>query len=220
MKTKIPKKLLVVTSVLFLCGGFFSTAGEQSIQQVYQDAIRAFNGGDMVSAKAGLERVVRADPRHSTARAYLARAEYQLKQSKNSGPSAMQRDLTTLIVPSVDFNDATLGSVIEFLPIKAAELSGDKIQPSIIFRGDKTFLEQKKVTLKLSNMPMSEILRYVGEMTQVRFKYEQYAIVAMPLSDIPVASAGPETTTPERESSRPPLGSDPFGGKVGIDPFK
>lgn len=212
MKMKIPDKIILLAGALFLWSSF-PAAAEATVQQVYEDAIRAYHSGDLVSAKAGLERVVRADPRFSTARAQLAVITHKLKEREASGATAMQRDLESVIVPSIDFNDATLGSVIEFIPQKTAELTDKKIQPSIVFRGDPALLTQKKVTLKLTNMPMSEVLRYVGELTGIEFKFEKYAIVASPRGSKPAAAANPKA--PEKNA-----GKAPFGDKPAANPFK
>ena len=146
----------------------------------------------MELAKAGLERVLSSDPRHTTARAYLSRINYQLKAGADKGVNSLESKAAALILPTIEFQDATLGSVIEFLPKKAAELTEKKFEPSIIFKGPAEELERKKVTLRLVNIPMSEVLRYVGELTEVKFVYEKHAIVATPQRDLPVVAPEPE----------------------------
>jgi hypothetical protein len=215
MKTKIPGiAMLFVGALLFIGGAPLGRA--QSTQEMFEEAKKAYYRGDLELAKAGLEAVISIDPRHTTARAYLGRIQHQIKEQGAKGGNNLEAQMTALIIPSIDFKEATLGSIIEFLPAKAAELTEKKFEPSIIFKGDPEELERKKVTLKLTNVPMSEVLRYVGDLTEVKFVYDKYAVVATPVRDVP-AVAEPEK---KEETSVTKGGTDPFGGKTTPDPFR
>lgn len=215
MKTKTPGiAALLIGTLLLVCGASMGWA--QSTQEMFEEAKKAYYRGDLELARAGLERVVSIDPRHSTARAYLGRIQHQIKEQGNKGGNSLEAQMAAVIIPSIDFKEATLGSIIEFLPAKAAELTEKKFEPSIIFKGDPEELERKKVTLKLSNVPMTEVLRYVGELTEVKFVYEKYAVMATPKRDLPVA-ADPVASEKPSDSK----GSvDPFGQKAPADPFR
>lgn len=220
MKMKIPGYILILASAFLFVSvpaGGLAAEQKQTLQQVFESAKEAYYRGDYESAKAGFTRVLQADPRHSYSRAYLAQIMQKTKNPGPTGAAVLEGRMAGVIAPSIDFQEATLGSVIEFIPEKTAELTKKEFTPSIIYKGAPEELTQKKVTLRLSNVPMSEVLRYVGELTQIQFKYEQYAIVAMPLRDVPVvevkeAKQGSSTTTTK--------GKDPFGGEPAKDPFK
>ena len=53
--------------------------------------------------------------------------------------------------------------------------------------------EQKSqtITLSLSNVPFTEALRYLGDVANVSFAYEKFAIVVKPQTAAPTASTLP-----------------------------
>ncbi|MFV1994247.1 MAG: hypothetical protein ACC661_02330, partial [Verrucomicrobiales bacterium] len=172
-----------------LAGGVFAIAAiaataapaAETVQQVYQDALRAYMRGDLDVAEAGLQRVVAADPRHTAARQYLDRIRYQRKTMAQTNPGMLiQRKMEAVIAPLIDFEGASLESVLEFIAAKTEELTEKNFRPNFIFKGPSGELRRKTVTMKVSNMPMSEVLRYIGDSTEIQFTYEAHAIVVTP----------------------------------------
>jgi len=87
-------------------------------------------------------------------------------------------DLEDTKIPQLDVTDATLDSVMEFLTHKLEAASGGAIH--LPFVADPALKLSTPVTLHVRNMPMTEVLRYVGELGRADFEIEQYAIVARP----------------------------------------
>ena len=107
---------------------------------------------------------------------------------RTSNSDALQK----IILPKVDFEETTLAEAVNFLRGRSREYDPRPGKPgvNILIRspntvaaeagsaGDKVISE-----LRLTNVPLGEALRYLAEMTQMRVKIEQFAVVLVPLSD-------------------------------------
>jgi hypothetical protein len=82
--------------------------------------------------------------------------------------------LQSLMILSVEFKDASLGSAVEYLRRKAVVASGDKIQPYFVVQPGIDV--SVPVTLNLTNIPFTEALRYCGDLVGGEFVVERYAI--------------------------------------------
>jgi hypothetical protein len=180
-----PLFLTFVAAVVFAGGAF----GE-SAQQLLTAAQVAYQKGDYEAAKRDFEMVLRIDPRNTTANGFMRLINAQ--QAKDGGGAATEKALAQLIVPQIQFKDATLGSALEFMKKKAAELSGGKqavnfvVQPGIDQTGTV-------VTVNLTNIPFTEALRYVGELANITFQYQKYAIVVKPRGAVATNAPAPST---------------------------
>ena len=170
-----------------------------TVQQVYEQAQKDLAEGRIQQAQQGFALVLEHSPNFIYARKGLADCAAALKNPAPKQDPLSQ--LSTLIVPSIEFDNATLGTVIEYVSQKAEELSGGKITPNFVFRGTAEEKEKLTVSMKLRNTPLSEVLRYAGQVTGARFANEQYAIVCLP----PSASAG----TPEPAVQQSANGTTP-----------
>lgn len=166
-------KLLPILLALACTGAALA----EDMQKILTEAQIAFQKGDMVTAKRNFELVNRMDPRNPTAIGYLKTIAAQAKT--DSAAVAVEKSLATLIIPEIQFKEATFGSALEFVRKKCTEVSGGKqtvnfvVQPGI----DQ---EATTVTLALRNIPLTEALRYMGELANVSFEYQKYAVVVRP----------------------------------------
>jgi general secretion pathway protein D len=101
------------------------------------------------------------------------------EKNKPAG-SSIQKQLEKLIVPKVEFKEATLGSVLDFLKQTAAKASEGKTAVNFVVQLPDEQVKTKTVTLSLTNVPMSEVLRYLGGLADIDFAYEKYAILVKP----------------------------------------
>ena len=161
---------------LLLC--FAASALPLAAQQssLLSQAQKAYLAGDIATAKPLFEQVLADDPKNVAARNYLkaiAAAEAQ------AGPGAkMEKQYRELILPKVEFKDATLDSVLEALRQLASKASGGKIEPNFVVQPGVNV--SSPVTLSLSNIPFLEALRYVGELVKADFVVDRYAIMVKP----------------------------------------
>lgn len=85
----------------------------------------------------------------------------------------------TIILPTVQFQDATLTEAVEFLRIKSRELDPGKKGLNILVKpgGDPT----ASITMQFKNVPASEALRYVAELAGCTLTVEGDGFVITPL---------------------------------------
>lgn len=155
-----------------------SLAAPGNLQQVFNTAKAAYEAGRYEEAAAGFRKVLKYQPSYVYARKYLTQTEVQMKKGKVA--VSLEGKLAKLNVPSVEFDNASLGTVMAYLTQKSTEISDGKVVANFIYKGSNEDKESKMVTLKLGNVPMTEVIRYVGQLTGTKFKYEEYAVVGIP----------------------------------------
>ena len=166
---KIPLTLLLA-STLFTG----AIQAQNSAAKEYSEAQRAYLGGDTATAKTKFQELLSVDPSNVGAKNYLRMIVMAEKKDKKG---ALSGQLATLMVPKVSFKEASFASVLEFLKTKAAELSANKVAPSFVLQLPPDFAKQTPITLELSNVPFTEVLRYLGDLTSTKFQIQEFAIV-------------------------------------------
>ncbi|HSJ02490.1 MAG TPA: hypothetical protein VK956_08560 [Verrucomicrobium sp.] len=93
-----------------------------------------------------------------------------------------------IILPSVQFNGASLGDALEFMRTKSREhdnLNTDPGSKGIPLREQTgSSPNTAKITLDLKDVPYIEALRYITELAGMKYKIEPDGIVVMPLQDV------------------------------------
>lgn len=85
----------------------------------------------------------------------------------------------SIVLPKVDFREATIDEAVEFLRHKARDLDPEKIGINIILNAPEA--REQRVTVALSNVPLSEALRYVTGLCNLKLSVEDFAIVIEPI---------------------------------------
>jgi general secretion pathway protein D len=105
------------------------------------------------------------------------------------GTSAINRKLDDLILPTVNFSDATIREALNQLKRLAAAADKDEADPNrkgvnIVLKLSK---EQEESTLPLSltlsDIPLREAIRYVASAANLKVKVDPYSVVVVPLSE-------------------------------------
>ncbi|OYW76243.1 MAG: hypothetical protein B7Z37_09705 [Verrucomicrobia bacterium 12-59-8] len=95
--------------------------------------------------------------------------------------------MNKIIIPTVQLQDATIEEAIEYLRVKSRDLdtftdaSGTKGVSMILRTGNTP--SNARITLDLKDVPLSEALRYVTELAQMKYKVETHAVLVVPLSE-------------------------------------
>jgi len=183
---KVLPKFVPLFCSLLLTG----MAHAETAQQLLTAAQLAYQKNDYAAAKRDFEMVLRIDPRNATAIGFLK--TIQAHQAKDSGGAAVQKELAQVIIPKIELKEATLGSSLDFLKKKVAELSNGK--QSVNFVVQPGVDPMTRCTLSLTNVPLTEAVRYLGELANVSFQYQKYAIVVRP--NVAVATNAPAGAAP------------------------
>ncbi len=172
-----------LTSIVLAVGAF-----AESTQELLTVAQTAYMRGDIETAKKNFQAVYKADPKNQVAIGFLRKIA--VDESKKPAPNTTQKQLEKLMLPKVDFREASLGSVLDFLKQQAPKNSDGKVVVNFVMQLPE---EQKAqtVTLALANVPFSEVLRYLGELAKLDFVYDKYAIVVKPRGGAATAEAAP-----------------------------
>lgn len=173
--------------VPLLCFAAFTLPVTAQTSALLTQAQRAYVNGDMAIAKPLFQKILAADPQNVTARNFLK--AIAVAESQIAPGVSMEKQLQRLILPKVDFSNATFDSTLNALRQQASKASGGKIEPNFVVQPSVN--ASTPVTLHLSNIPFSEVLRYMGELVKVDFVVDRYAISVRPKAAATVPSPAP-----------------------------
>jgi len=100
-----------------------------------------------------------------------------------SNEFAIQEKLRTIIIPQVDFVDASIQDAIRFLTAKTRELDPEGTGVSFLLKNEQVLEQSARFSLSLNNIPADEVLRYATNLAGVKSKIEEFAVFIVPLSD-------------------------------------
>ena len=132
------------------------------------------------------------------------------------GTQSINRKLDDIIIPRLNFTDATVREAIEYLRDVSAQQDRDPMDASdrgvnIVLKLDSAAASQT-ITIDLANIPLREALDYITRLSNLKIKVEPYAVLIVPLSE-------PTDTLITKEYRVPPgfITSLPGGGgDVGV----
>ena len=209
-------------TVSLIASPLVADEGKRTLKQVYEDGVKHYQSADYASALKEFETYLKHQPAHPYARSYAAKCRQKIREGVKP-VQTLEPQLMGLMIPEINFENTELGMAMEFLTQKSEELSNGKVVANFIFKGDESLKSSKTVTLKLRNAPFLDVVRYLGQLTQTRFTYEQFAIVGTPLGGTtttpatPAPATGTTATSPastfDSKTTTPiaPANSDPFG---------
>ncbi|MEK7948965.1 hypothetical protein [Luteolibacter soli] len=127
-------------------------------------------------------------------------ADPSLRPGASDGATYLMAKLRTIVIPKIDFEDASLEEAVDFLRKRSVELDATELDPArkglnIVVRytpvksAPATGKEEPKPeaphikSLHLRNVPLAEALRYVCEATRFRYKVDDYAVTLVNPND-------------------------------------
>lgn len=166
--------LIVLTATVFLTAPRHICA--QTASQVYNQAVETYSRGDKEGSAQQLLQALQIDRNFRPASVLLARIVQEKTQKDVPGFNKKTLDATRI---SVEFNNTPLTGALDFIRAKMAEATNDKVLINFAVNLPPD-LANKKVTLNLQAVPVSEVLRYLGDLAGVKFDRQQYAMVVTP----------------------------------------
>ena len=190
-RDRLIRTALLIVAV-FLLGAHGVRA--QTASQLYAQGVQAYEQGDVAQAKAKLQLTLEVDKNFRPATALLGRIALEQKATAGANPAATVpvKSLARLIVP-VEFKDTTLQTALEYLRQHVDAASGGKTQVNFVLNLPPE-LANKKISLQLDHVPVTEVLRYIGDLAGVSFQVQPYAILVTPAASAPAAAATSSVT--------------------------
>lgn len=90
-------------------------------------------------------------------------------------PGALEEKARRIVVPRMEFVEAPLASVVEFLTFKSRELDSEKKGVNILVHAPKE-AQTAKITLNLRNVPLLEALEYIAQASGLELVAYQHAL--------------------------------------------
>tara|TARA_R110000850_G_scaffold167905_4_gene292925 strand:+ start:5212 stop:5835 length:624 start_codon:yes stop_codon:yes gene_type:complete len=172
-------KLALLLSVLFLALLATPAHSQNNVQSAYEKGVDLYNQQKYTDALVYFSAVLKAKPSYVYARNYSKKCQAAL--ASDQGPkNDIEGQLAKVIVPQINFSEAPIGDVLDYFAARAEELTEGKFVPNFIYKGTPEQRQGTLITLSLKNVPMTEAIRYVGQLSRTQFRYEEHAIVADP----------------------------------------
>jgi len=182
------KVAAVVLGVFSLAAGAPDVSAEDkgSPRDWYQKGREAYYRNDFNTAKAYFSKVIKVAPTHGPTAHYLA--EIAKIEKRSAATDNMQGWAARVVIPSLDVEDAGINDVLTFFRVKAKELTGGRFQPNFIVHGlDQAAGEQRTITLKLTNVPLDQLIKHAANLAGLAVRYEEHAIILAPPGTLPPA---------------------------------
>jgi len=174
---------------------------DPQVQDLIAQGRAAYMKGDLDTAKADFEMVYQMDSRNTVAIGFLQRIKIDQKSKPKYVP--IDRQLATLVIPQIQFREATLGSALDYLKKAADRESAGKIGVNFVVHLPPEQVNTQVVTLNLSNVPFTEALKYLGTVAGLDFVYDKYAIIVKSKADAAATTTATAPTAPTAHTALP-----------------
>jgi general secretion pathway protein D len=102
------------------------------------------------------------------------------------GTQSVNRKLDDIIVPRINFTDATVREAIEYLRQRSVALDTTGIEDergvNIVLKLDPSAASQT-ITIDLANIPLREALDYITRLAGLKIKVEPFAVLIVPINE-------------------------------------
>jgi hypothetical protein len=180
MKTNTTRAKVSVSTAAFLAAFVLMTApvSAEDLNAVFQQGRAAFYRSDYATAHQLLSRVAAANPKHTETNNMLAfiRANHKIDEG------SLKKQYATVVLPKVEMQVVTLAEAIDGLRALSKNASGGKITPNVIIKGEDVM--QRKLSLALSNIPLSEALNYITQLTNTKATYDKHVVILSGTADV------------------------------------
>lgn len=167
---------LILGCFLWIGSGRLILAAEEKeneTQMAFQKGRTLFFEGKMEEARPWLEKVLVANPTHVETQAMLARIQLQAKQVPN-----LADRYAKLIVPRIEFEDVSVKDALTGLRKLAEAASDGKVVPNFVIKDAD--LGDTLISLNLTDVPLTEAIRYISELSHLKVRYEANAVLLVP----------------------------------------
>lgn len=168
------RKLCLTFACAFLA---IAAPAAEDINTVFQQGRTAYYSGNIELARTLLNQVLLANPKHFETRALLA----QINTHYKKGDDSLQKQYSAVTIPKFQVSEVTLAESLEALGILTKNASNGKVTPNFIIKNAD--LNKTPITLNLTNVPLTEAIRYLAEMTKAKATWDKHAVMFSGIAD-------------------------------------
>ncbi|MEZ5384130.1 MAG: hypothetical protein R3F13_01305 [Prosthecobacter sp.] len=184
MKTNMIRAKVSVSTAAFFAAFVLITASvtAEDLNAVFKQGRAAFYRNDYATAYQLLSRVAAANPKHTETNNMLAfiRANHKIDEG------TLKKQYDAVMLPKVDMQDVTLAEAIDGLRVLSKNASGGKVTPNFMIKGAD--LGERKLTLALNNIPLTEALTYITQLTNTKATYDKHVVIITGMADVLTSS--------------------------------
>lgn len=107
-----------------------------------------------------------------------------ISQAQQNSPTAKPVPITQIEIDSVEFQDAELPMVLDFLGSKAREFNGTPANFLLYDPLGELRKRDPKITLSLKNIPLSQVLKYVSDISGTTLQVDRNAALLARKEDL------------------------------------
>ncbi|MFT4547973.1 MAG: hypothetical protein ACI8XO_004668 [Verrucomicrobiales bacterium] len=146
--------------------------------QLYKAAVADYNSNRNLEAEAKFRKVLMKYPEHIQTKRY--RAILKQRMRAEAAVPIPKRRLHKLVIDEINFRDATLAEVMEYVTAQAKTLSKGEVAPGLVIRGGDA-VRDRPLSLNLNSVPIDTLIDATAKLTNTQVVYGQYAITFTPL---------------------------------------
>jgi len=174
------KTMMVISLLVAPCSfGDEMTSKARRVASLYQQGLIAMNQGKGEKAASSFREVLKLHPGHGHARHHLKILPAKLAQVKQE---QRLRKFKTTLIEEIHFHRATLAEALIALEELTVKSTKGDFTPNFLIQDPSGKLQEKVVTLRMNNVPVSAILQYLTQMTHSRVRYDQHATAIKPIA--------------------------------------
>ena len=143
----------------------------------YFEAVAHETAGDPDAAKADYQRALRLNPRHAKARYRLGQLKINYDRIIAEG---QERKIGSVMIPEFNVDEAEFREALRALAIHIEKQTKEEITPNFIIQDPTSTVAERKITLKMKNIPSGEILNYMLQMAKAKAQFDKHAVVITP----------------------------------------
>lgn len=153
------------------------TLSDEQLGEKLAQAIMLGRVGLYAEAEATCREILAQKPDQPTAKQLLRELQEQRGKREAQDPGfSLRHKLGQIIVPEVNFRDASPADVIEYLRDTSKKLSPDKTEINFVWQvpADATL---NSITLNLKKVPLADVLDYVTQLAKLKYRVDAHAVV-------------------------------------------
>lgn len=181
---KVFTDITMRTTLILLLAGAVTALAEptaptptQIADAYYAKAIAAEKAGDVDGARTAYTKALQANPQHANCRYRLQQLELNKNAIAAKGREGM---FNTVMIPTVQFDGATLQEAFEALNTMILKESKNKLSPNFVIQDPQNKLANTKISLNLKNLPASAVIKYLLTQGGAKARYDEHAVVIEP----------------------------------------